>query len=301
MDKNIYNNGRKIKGFFGLFDVLGYSRLISSKKDNLDGLIELYKDTLMSIDELALSLELEGLKKQLLLAPIETKSFAFSDTIVLYQDMPKGPVMFQTGTINIFLTEVRYLLRLAFELGIPLRGAVSYGEYYIQEDKGAFIGYPIIEAHNEELKQNWSGATLCKSAWDKLCELDKDSMEMQGEWRGFDLKGLFSPLISNCQGLTKYAIPYYDKSDGKQYSKSGIALCWHDSILDFMEFKKITRIGKNDVNNIKQLVKEKFEANGKKLDDKTKLKIENTAQFLGTMQMRYLLGVTDFPARLQYL
>jgi len=115
MVSNTLKGGRKIEGFFGLFDVLGYSKMIESMKDNLDGLINIYTNTLIDIDDRALSLE--GLNKLLLLAPIETKSFAFSDTIVLYQDMPKGPVVLQTSTITVFLGEVCYLLQ-AWGVGV---------------------------------------------------------------------------------------------------------------------------------------------------------------------------------------
>lgn len=291
MISNAYKEGRKITGFFGIFDVLGYSKMIES--NDLDSLIKIYKNTLMGVDDLALLLE--GLNKPSILAPIETKSFAFSDTIVLYQDMPKGPVMLQWSTINIFIMEVCYLLRLAFKLGIPLRGAISYGEYYIHEDRGCFIGGPVIEAHNEESKQNWSGATLCKSAWDKLYASHNESMEMQGDFRGIDLKGRFSPLIKTNQLWVKYAVPYYDKKESKPYSKGGIALCWHDAILDNIGSNDMFRIGVNNLENIRRLVREKFEANGKIIDDKTNIKIENTAQFLDTMQLRYIYGFTSTP------
>jgi hypothetical protein len=158
---------------------------------------------------------------------------------------------------------------------------------------GCFIGFPVIDAHNEESKQNWSGATLCESSWKKLKESHDESMEMKGEWRGIDLKGFFSPLRSPL--WIKYAIPYYDKIENKSYSKSGIALCWHDAILDYMGSNQINRIGTNNLKNIRQFVREKFEANSKTVDDKTKMKIENTAQFLDTMQIRYMLGLSDIP------
>ncbi len=271
--------GRKIEGFLGFFDVLGYSKMIKSMKNNLDGLIDIYTNTLMDIDDLATSLE--GNKK-FLLTPIETKSFAFSDTLVLYQDMPKGHVALQTSTIIVFLAEVCYLLRLAFERGIPLRGAVSFGEYYIQEDKGCFLGYPVIEAHKMESKQKWSGATLCKSAWDKLYALHNESMETQGEWRGIDLRGRFSPL--NNPLWEKYPIPH------ESSSIDGIALCWHDEVLDFLRLEKIPRIKKHELENVGQFVGEKFRQHGKNIDsDDVKIKIKNTATFLGDLQMRYLL------------
>jgi len=142
--------------------------------------------------------------------------------------MPNGPI--ENGTSIFFLGKVCHLLRQAFELGIPLRGAVSYGEYYIQEDKGCFIGYPIIEAHNEESKQNWSGATLCKSAWDKLWAARNESMEIQGEGRGSYLKGFFSPL--NCPFLEKYHIPY------ESSHIEGFALCCLEMIIHCDKVRK---------------------------------------------------------------
>jgi hypothetical protein len=287
MASNTYKEGRKVKGFFGIFDVLGYSKMIES--NDLDSLIEIYKRTLGVLDDKVLCLG--DFDKSLLATLKGPKSFAFSDTIVLYQDlsnMPNGPI--ENGTSIFFLGKVCHLLRQAFELGIPLRGAVSYGEYYIQEDKGCFIGYPIIEAHNEESKQNWSGATLCKSAWDKLWAAHNESMEMQGEWRGSYLKGFFSPL--NYPFLEKYPIPY------KSSHIEGVALCWHDVVLDFMCLDNPSRFNSYNSENIGQFVREKFEAHGKIVDnndDKTKMKIENTANFLGTMQTRYRLGLTSMP------
>lgn len=285
MENSTYKEVQKVKGFFGIFDVLGYSKMI--ELNDLDSLIGIYKKTIGVLDDKVLCLG--DLDKSLLATLKGPKSFGFSDTIVLYQDpsnMPNGPI--ENSTSVFFLGKVCHLLRQAFELGIPVRGAVSYGEYYIQEDKGCFIGYPIIEAHNEESKQNWSGATLCKSAWDKLYASHNESMEMQGEWRGLYLNGLFSPL--NNPLWAKYNIPY------ESSSTEGFALCWHDAVLDFMRLDNPSRFNLYNSENIGQFVREKFEAHGKTVDsndDKTKMKIENTANFLGTMQTRYRLGLTD--------
>jgi hypothetical protein len=50
---------------------------------------------------------------------------------------------------------VSYLLRLSFERGIPIRGAVGYGRYYATE-RGCFLGVPIIEAYKMEKAQDWA-------------------------------------------------------------------------------------------------------------------------------------------------
>jgi len=108
-------------------------------------------------------------------------------------------------------------------------------------------------------------------------------MEMRGEWRGLDLRGLFSPLKGPF--LEKYPIPY------KSSSIDGIALCWHDAVLDSMRLDRVSRISTYNLENIGQFVREKFEAHGKTVDSNdVKTKLENTAAFLGTMQMRYFLS-----------
>ena len=82
MVSNTYKGGRKGKGFFGIFDVLGYSKMIES--NDLDSLIEIYKKTLGVLDDKVLCLG--DFDKSLLATLKGPKSFAFSDTIVLYQD-----------------------------------------------------------------------------------------------------------------------------------------------------------------------------------------------------------------------
>ena len=49
-----------------------------------------------------------------------------------------------------------------------LRGGVAYGEAFIDFANSLFIGAPIIEAHETESKQQWSGVALTKSAVERI-------------------------------------------------------------------------------------------------------------------------------------
>ena len=90
---------------------------------------------------------------------VEAKKLMFSDTFILYQDFDS-----QEDSIKklqrafAFMIYSSYFMRFAFEAGIPLRGALSFGEYYIDEKYICFLGKPVLEAHDESNKQNWCGA-----------------------------------------------------------------------------------------------------------------------------------------------
>lgn len=159
-----------INGYFGFFDVLGYKDLIINNE--LDTVVDIYNKTLSDLGEKAILIE--G-RHDYARAPDQqpVKYLAFSDTIILYQDSSlyipdmkiRGHSLLEIQSLKIFVETVCYLLRLSFERGIPLRGAVSHGRYYATE-KGCFLGKPIIEAYNMEKTQDWAGAVICKSVQD---------------------------------------------------------------------------------------------------------------------------------------
>lgn len=150
----------KSTGYFGLFDILGYSKM--NEENNLDSLITIFNNNIVGIDQSAVTLA-GAVAQQQLFSFAEVKTILFSDTIIFYEDAPK-PDLIRRGILDPsqFMFKACALLRLAFEGGLPLRGAISYGEYYVHER--AFLGKPITEAHNFEIDQEWSGAALCRSA-----------------------------------------------------------------------------------------------------------------------------------------
>jgi hypothetical protein len=193
MTNNI-SEGYKTKGFFGFFDVLGYRRLI--EKNNLDEIIKIYNSIFLNLSEIAM---LFANKPSDDYSAI--KSFVFSDTIILYQIIEN----ITPATAKYFISTSSCLLRLAFDRGIPLRGAISYGTYFIRENPICFLGKPIVEAYESEKKQNWSGAILCKSA-EKIIQNISDRSEF--------------PLI-------EYDVPLRSKTETERC----YALRWDDSVI----------------------------------------------------------------------
>lgn len=278
--------GQKIAGFFGFFDILGYSKL--NRNNDIDKLIEIFNNFILNIDEKAITLNYTDRDQKYSMGKVKT--LVFSDTIILYQEMPEP--LREIGPS--FILKSCLLLRLAFEAGIPLRGAISYGEYYIHDR--CFLGDPIIEARKEEKAQIWSGAVLCKSAEEKYLALANERQETKTtNYRGIIINpiDMFNPFDSNL--IVKYQVPYYedlwsehDKGKHQKYVKK-FALCWDDFLIDFARLSDIPELnrGKNG-SSIQQRIRDKFAEHNKlkEPDERVDAKINNTATFIVTLKFR---------------
>ena len=83
----------------------------------------------------------------------------FSDTLLLYtrDDSPE--------CIQQIIQTVGWLLFETIIAGnTRLRCGISYGETFIDEENGLFVGRPIVEAYHLEKSQEWSGAALTDNA-----------------------------------------------------------------------------------------------------------------------------------------
>jgi hypothetical protein len=61
---------------------------------------------------------------------------------------------------------------------IPVRGALSYGEFYVDKKQGVFFGKALVEAYEVAESCNWLGFVLCPSATSRMekelvCPIEK--------------------------------------------------------------------------------------------------------------------------------
>ncbi len=278
MNEKLHNGTQgKFTGFFGMFDILGYRSLIEN--NDLDRLIEIFDQFIKDLDQKGVTLN--GQDKSQITALVPTKTFVFSDTIIFYQarfaSMPDfGPS---------FLTQVCVLLRLAFERGIPLRGAISFGDFFVHEK--SFLGKPIVEAYEAEHKQEWSGVMLTESAESVYLDYKgrRESSKNINN-RGFSLNpadmGPFSPNI-----VVDTDIPVRTRCESQRIK--GYSLRWDDYIKDFATLQVEDFNVSKSREYIESRVRDSFSAYGKKTDsDDIKRKIENTIKFLEDMRDRPL-------------
>jgi hypothetical protein len=243
---NVSSAGNRTTGFFGFFDVLGYSRMM--EKNSLDNIIEIYNSTILRLNKIA-----EFFANKPLEYNFAVHSLAFSDTFILYQDANEK---FTSISTKHFISTSSCLLRLAFDRGIPLRGAISYGAYFISENPICLLGKPLVEANESQKKQEWSGAILCKSAQ----EVIRNMLDLSG-FRLIEYDVPFGSKTKKCYALR------WDDSDIENYIMLGLGA--YDKGLDL-----------ENENQIRNTVREKFSSHKKPIDQNVERKIENTTKFI---------------------
>lgn len=175
-----------------LFDVLGFSNLMKDKgsKEILSIYQELINNVLLKKNYKAIE-RVKVAKNQYMMAATYTpiKYAYFSDTIILWTTN-------KDTHITPFATKCADLICEALKIGIPLRGAISFGEATMNKGENIFLGKAIVEANEIEKTQRWIGASFGAAFY--LSEFKENISET-----------LIVPLF--CQHLkedTKYAMPY---------------------------------------------------------------------------------------------
>lgn len=128
------------------FDILGFSQLIKSTHPDI--ILELYNEALDLF---------ENEKKDTGLS-----SLHFSDTFIFYSsdDTPESYTWIQLVASK--------FMHSCLKKHIPMRGAITVGEFYVDSEKGIYMGKALIEAYHEAESQDWIGLILTKSAEEKV-------------------------------------------------------------------------------------------------------------------------------------
>ncbi|MDB6027889.1 MAG: hypothetical protein JWM68_4112 [Verrucomicrobiales bacterium] len=239
-------------GLVGFFDILGFSQIAAVEDQNEFGRIaELVKTNLVELPQIQkeIDLRLRGPGSY----PI-TNGCAFADSILLWCELPKD---FEVHYWYSFFNVCAEIMRRHFNAGLPLRGAISVGKFFV-EDR-CFFGKPIIEAHECAENTEWAGCCLSPKAQEQLSKaaqsLGYDKiMEQVCLWYPLPLKEhrasdphTLAPQLPNAIKWSYYNLWHPDESDGPQ---------------------------------IPSTVRSVFGAHGKTLSPRVELKIQNTIAFL---------------------
>lgn len=153
--------------FIAVCDILGFSALV--RENDLDSVVV----NSLGFFRKALSHSLH--KSGFPIAPpptaeLTTHSYVgvawFSDTILLYTKEDSDEA------VRALLSTVAWLLFETLLHGqTKVRAGIAYGQAFIDPVNSLFVGQPIIEAHEMEQDQEWSGAALTPSAYERIPEL----------------------------------------------------------------------------------------------------------------------------------
>ena len=100
----------------------------------------------------------------------EARAVTFSDTVLLFsRPLCSSPIDLHMRAARReaegFLRYCAFLQADSIEVGLPLRGAVAYGDCVCIPSRGVFFGPAIVDAYELESRQDWIGVALHESCW----------------------------------------------------------------------------------------------------------------------------------------
>ena len=265
-------------GLVGFFDILGYQQMLlandvtSTARIVVDVLAEVphlvvsgmfedeglelvgVSDDDVSADDLEAWSELEPYYQRVVRD--ETGWLLFSDSILvsLPIDLDDGINLWGTRVVA-FVEVCSFLLRRMFDVGLPLRGGISFGEFFIHDT--FFSGRPIIDAYQHSESLQLSGCVLAPSAEDLYRQMKQHATDQ-------DLDGSIRGMLD--QLCVDYLIP--KKRDRVE---TGPMLNWVNLPMRFFEGLPP---------DLRQYVYSSFVAHNKDVVPAVQPKIENTEAFV---------------------
>lgn len=157
---------QKETGAVTFLDVLGWKGIWQQNNTAVETLYALIKKVEVIAEEVSSKhkdeQELRGKKKI-------TQVLSISDTIAIFTSAsPKLAIEIQAEICSRALPE-------ALSQELPLRGAISYGEYSIKEN--IMLGYAVDEAASWHERTDWIGVILTPSAYIKIKKEKIDSLK----------------------------------------------------------------------------------------------------------------------------
>lgn len=147
------------EGYVALIDILGFTEGI--QEDNISAFFRKYNK---SVQDVMLKFRDEGIEY-----------IVFSDIIVIYtQNANQKSFLAITRACSLLFTSL-------LNIGLPLRGCLSYGKFHLQKTPNGVIlaGKPFIDAYNYERKQNWIGIMISPKLIQKIPSLQEPEKLMK--------------------------------------------------------------------------------------------------------------------------
>ena len=257
------------KGLVAYFDILGFTSIAAN--EDIVMAARLVEDALLTIPS-EIRKEVDRKHGGGNLHRVDMHSMIFADSILLWRSLPDAEVCHPYHWI-FFLSVCSWFIRWMFERGLPLRGAVSYGEYFIKDR--CFVGKPITDCHDMAAKTEWAGCTIVPSA---ATELQK----FEPEWKTI--------LETVC---VLYRVPFKKERPPRRKNVQSLVLKWrHYDVLR----------SSGPMPDIGETVQRAFRDHGKKVcetDESVVRKIRNTVKYLEFVNTLYVNSNRKMPKRVR--
>lgn len=254
-------------GFVAFFDILGYKQIMLN--NDIHKTAQLVSDTLINIPANIIKNVKTGenmpetdqfeVKQTTIDSWQKTLSkinwLIFSDSILISLPFePQAPLLQILQHYAAFVIVCATLLNKTFSAGLPLRGAISFGEFFIEEK--CFAGKPIISAYRTAQELEFSGCILAEDANNFVSQLRKEVIK----------KGHENMLTMLDQTTILYLVPKKGAPSKRNRTINWVAL-------DLEDFPKIE-------GNIRDYVTTAFLSHNKIALPLVQAKITNTEMFI---------------------
>jgi hypothetical protein len=245
----------KIKeGFIGFFDILGYQNFMENN-DLTEPLIEIV-NKIQSINE-KVRLDFFGKEKPEGFYQMAEKinSISLSDTVIFHMECDYLNAKDRFLAFFVFCLMCNQLQKIMFEFGLPLRGVIDSGKYYIEEK--LIAGKIFMKAF-----------TINKDLEIATCVLGDEAQKIHDEitrTKGVIENGFF---LLYPKLLTEYQVPCKSISSKKMIALNNLFLLFSDI-------------------EIRQYVYNSFWKHNKTIDEKTEKKVNNTEQYFRFLKYKH--------------
>jgi hypothetical protein len=266
-------DARKIEtGFVGFFDILGYKSFLEAGiKEATFKVI----DILEALPQMVKGAQMRhygrgsDILKDLAWQVDRVVFLVVSDSILLRSAYDKSlDPSKQPAQAAKFLETALVLERVMFEGGLPLRGAIAFGDFIFHGN--VFAGKPIIEAYELGQCLDLAVCVLHKTAEDELQKLVKSA---PGSWDGILDEG----IQNNSTHLVRYLVPI-QKVETEPKQRLCLNLAWPRLLVGCKPLKERP--------DLRQYVLEQFWAHNKQVGPDEIRKVDNTERFFRFIQSR---------------
>jgi hypothetical protein len=140
------------QGFIALFDILGYSQWI--KEHTIEKVVIDQKNMKRMVTTNVENQMNYALQKEIL------KVHSYADTFLIYTNE-----ISETG-FKAIMHACRGMFEASICFALPIRGAVTCGEFYASDDM--ITGKPLIEIFGMEKEQDWIGCWITDTCFKKI-------------------------------------------------------------------------------------------------------------------------------------
>jgi hypothetical protein len=249
-----------LSGIIGFFDILGYkSFLVNNEPESaasqvLDAITQVGQ---VITDYIKKEYPEGATKHSELLKSIQW--LVFSDSILITIPVSKNEPSHESIHWIFFLLSCSVLQRHMFEFGLPLRGAISVGNFMIKDN--CFVGRPIVEAYQMTEDIDLAATILLPKAYDQLIEVSTKSKKPD----------VMRDVFIN-KFITEYYVPL--KTSGKLLYT-----------LNF--YAHSSPSGQKPKEDLAQMVFETFWKHNKDIPSDVVAKARNTEQYLRFLKFKH--------------